>query len=120
MTKRAKKIDRRLLGAWRSDKKLTLAEWVFPKTASPKGRQVMRSLFGKLTMRYTATHVFTELDGDRTSCRYKILAIDEESVAILRLIEDGRSEIQHVHFADRNVHWVSSGRNREFFRRVAA
>lgn len=112
-------IDARLLGTWRSDAALTLAEWGFAAGTSAAQQERIRSLFGKLTMRYTPARVFTEFEGDRTVCPYRVVAMDSESVAILRRTE-GRNEIQHIHFQERGVHWVTVGRNREFFCRVEA
>jgi hypothetical protein len=112
------KRDPRLLGIWRSDKALTLAEWEFSKKASTKGRRTIRGLFGKFRMRYTPTRIYAEFEGHCTITPYKVLATDADSVAILRFIDDGKTEIQHVHFTDPNIHWVSVGRNREFFRRM--
>jgi hypothetical protein len=116
---RRRSIDRRLLGTWRSDKKLTVAEWAFPKTVTSKARRAILALFGKFTMRYTATRIYGEFERHRTITPYRVLASDADSVAILRFIEDRKTEIQHVHFVDNNRHWVSVGRNREFFRRIA-
>jgi hypothetical protein len=110
-------VDPRLLGTWCSDAELTLAEWQFSPGASAMARESLTRSFGKLRMRYTAARVFTEFGTDRTACPYRVVATDESSVAIVRRTE-GRNEIQHVHFAEPGVHWVSVGRNREFFRRV--
>jgi hypothetical protein len=96
-----------------------LAEWAFSAGASPAQQETIRSWFGKLSMRYTPARVFTEFEGDRTVCSYQVVGTDDSSVAIVRRTE-GRSEIQHIHFHEPDVYWISVGRNREFFRRVAA
>jgi hypothetical protein len=112
-------VDPRLLGTWRSDAALTLPEWVFAEGTTDAQQSRIRSLFGKFTMRYTAARVFTEFEGDRTVCSYRVVATDPDSVAILRRTE-GKNEIQHIHFIESSVYWVSVGRNREFFRRAEA
>lgn len=111
-------VDQRLLGVWQSDKAQTLSEWVFSPGASPEDKARVEAWFGKLVLRYTPARVFTEFEGDKTVCPYRVAAADEQSVAIVRRTE-GRDEIQHIHFSAENSYWVSCGRNREFFHRVA-
>lgn len=77
-------VDPRLLGTWRSDSTLTLAEWVFAEASSPEARAKVSAWFGKLVMRYTPARAFTEFEGDRTVCSYHVAAMDESSVAIVR------------------------------------
>ena len=111
-------VDQRLLGLWRSDKAQTLSEWVFASGTSPEASTKVQALFGKLVLRYTPARVFTEFEGDKTVCPYRVVAVDEQSVAIVRRSE-GKDEIQHIHFSGENSYWVSCGRNREFFTREA-
>jgi hypothetical protein len=111
-------VDHRLLGVWRSDKAQTLREWVFSPGTSAADKTKVEAWFGKLMLRYTPARVFTEFEADKTVCPYRVAAADEQSVAIVRRT-DGRDEIQHIHFSDENSYWVSCGRNREFFTRVA-
>lgn len=111
-------VDRRLLGAWRSDKTQTLSEWRFAPGTSPEAGAKVEALFGKLVIRYTPARVFMEFEGDKTVCPYRVVATDEQSVAIVRRTE-GKDEIQHIHFSDENSYWVSCGRYREFFNRLA-
>jgi hypothetical protein len=110
--------DPRLLGTWCSDKALTLAEWSFSKKTRAKGRRIISGLFGKFRMRYTPSRIYAELGGHRTVTPYKVVSADPHAVVILRFIEDGATEFQRVHFMGPNLHWVSVGRNREFFRRT--
>jgi len=112
-----RRVDHRLLGTWRSDAMLTLSEWVFAEGTSDRAKASLTSRFDKLIVRYTAEQVFTEFEGDQTVCSYRVIAIDPSSVAIVRRTDDG-NEIQHIHFTEPSVLWVSAGRNREFFRRV--
>lgn len=75
-------VDRRLLGAWRSDKTQTLSEWRFAPGTSPEASAKVEALFGKLVLRYTRARVFTEFEGDKTVCPYRVVAADEQSVAM--------------------------------------
>ena len=78
-------VDQRLLGLWRSDKAQTLSEWVvFASGTSPEASAKVQALFGKLVLRYTPARVFTEFEGDKTVCPYRVVAVDEQSVAIDR------------------------------------
>jgi len=110
--------DRRLLGTWKSDKARTLEEWACNPASTPEQQTRIAEWFGKLTVRYTEARVFTEFEGERTKCSYRVAAIDSDSVAIV-CRTDGRDEIRHIHFVDENAYWVFVGRNREFFARVS-
>jgi hypothetical protein len=111
-------VDQRLLGVWRSDKAQTLSEWVFSLGTSAETSAKIEAWFGKLVLRYTPARVFTQFEGDKTVCPYRVIAADEQSVTIVRRTE-GRDEIQHIHFSGENSYWISCCRNREFFSRVA-
>ena len=75
---------------------LALAEWSFSEGATQHERLRIQSWFGKLTLRYTADRVYSDYDGDRTVCPYRIIGADSGSVAILRRT-DGENEISHIH-----------------------
>ncbi len=53
MSGKSIKIDRRLLGTWRSDRRKTMAEWVWPRTMKVDRRKWFAGLFGHLRVRYT-------------------------------------------------------------------
>ena len=111
-------LDHRLLGSWRSNKSRTLEEWVYASASTTDEQARVANWFGKLLIRYTAARVFTEFEGSRTQCPYRIAATDLDSVAIVCRTE-GRDEIRHIHFVGKDLYWVPVGRNREFFSRVA-
>jgi hypothetical protein len=135
------KHDVRLLGAWRTDKRRTFAEWNWRKGISPKKRSRLKSLFGNLEVTYTRTKVISVLRHRNweTSRHYKVLGLDESSVAIsvfgelkvkgpsnywaegLRMVKEANSKptIKTIHF-DKKNYWVSigNGKNREFFRKI--
>jgi len=105
--------DSRLLGAWRSDRERTVAEWSFKNEAI---RALFERNFGRLLVRYTESLVYTEFDGDTTVCRYRIATIKAESVEIVCETEPD-DEVRTLNFVSADVYWVSVGSNREFFRR---
>ena len=111
--------DNRLLGTWRSDAALTLAEWTFAPNTSDSDRARIEAYFGKQTLRYTAAQVTSELDGARTTCPYRVSSVDGDWITIVRRVH-GRDEIQHLRFIEPDVYCVTAGRNREYFRRVGA
>jgi len=124
------------LGTWKSDAARTLAEW-----KSLKNLRTLKAVFGKLEISYGRDKVVAALPDQqwKQSRRYKVLGVDEKSVAIvqygkvevegrdrywqegLRAIEKMHSKptIGHIHFEGDHF-WVliGDGKNREFFRRV--
>ena len=135
------KTDRRLVGTWKSDAARTLAEWKWGKKPSLKAQRSLEALFGKLEISYSRHKVVSVLPDRRwkQSRRYKVLGVDEKSVAIvqygkleieghekywqegLRMIEKMHSKpvISHIHIQG-DYFWIliGDGKNREFFRRV--
>ncbi|KAB2318896.1 hypothetical protein F8A86_11085 [Betaproteobacteria bacterium SCN1] len=109
--------DQRLLGVWCSDKTQTLEEWIFSPGTPFESRAKFSALLGKLKIRYTPARIFTEFESDTTVCPYRVTAIDDDSVAIVRRT-GGKNEIQHIHFLSENTYWITCGRNREFFVRM--
>ena len=135
------KIDKRLLGTWKSDKRRTFAEWNWKKGTPPQKKAKLKSFFGKLEITYTCTKVISVLRHRQweRARRYAVLATDDTSVVLvqfgkmeikgrrrydlvnLQILEESCSkpQIEHIHF-DRKYFWVSlgNGRNREFFRKI--
>src|SRR5688572_24521508 len=72
--------DKRLLGTWKSDKTRTFAEYAFRRGVPANRRKRIMALFGKLTVTYKRSRVYTNLNGFETRARYKVLAKDSESV----------------------------------------
>ena len=106
-------VDRRLLGSWRSDRRKTMAEFVWPRSMKPDRRKWFAGLFGHLKLRYTPRYLASDLKGFCERDRYEVVAMDADSVAILW----GAGQILHIHFED-DWYWISLGRNREWFKRV--
>ena len=113
---RPTKTDRRLLGAWRSDRNRTLKEWMWRPRTSAAHRKLITEMFGHLTIRYTRQRIHIEFKGESSSQSYKILGADADTVAIMHGSSSGPS-IQHIHFSGVNHYWITIGRQREWFKR---
>jgi hypothetical protein len=112
--------DTRLLGVWRSDARRTGREIEARNDIPPPRAKKLKKLFGKLEIRFTSTHCYSTLDGFTEVRRYKVLAKDHASVAILGANTlDGESTISHIHFEGKHF-WVTIGNGllREFFKRI--
>lgn len=111
-------VDKRLLGTWRSDKERTVALWKYQKELSPETRERFERIFGKFTLRFTETHIYTEFEDTKDTVPYSVVARDSSSVVIAWHEEKERS-LQHIHFEGES-YYVLSGYNVEFYKRVAA
>ena len=119
MAKHIIKSDSRLIGIWRSDRRRTVKDWVWPPRASAARRKRVGDIFGHLTIRFTRQKIHTAFKGERSAGNYEILGSDADSVAIMHwnpLFE--RQTIQHIHFVGERHYWIAIGRQREWFRRV--
>ena len=131
------KVDRRLIGSWKSDGPRTRRDWRWRKPLSAKKSEAFLKLFGRLELTYTRNWVSMRIGGYDGKQRYQLLGSDETSIAILAyggvkikdrtrysaesldILQQVASEatIQHIHF-DKSGFWISLGGNREFFKRV--
>jgi len=119
MPSHALKTDKRLLGTWRSDGRRTVREWRFRPGISRKKRDKFLSIFGKLTVTYTARFRRWVMDDYRNRHRYQVLASDSRSVAIrYECPTTGEWLIEHIIFDGAGRFWIPLGYNREWFRRV--
>jgi hypothetical protein len=112
------KTDKRLLGTWKSDRRKTMAEWNWPKGYPTQKRKKVAAMFGKLTIRYTRTRIYSEFEDLRESDSYQVVAADSDSVAIVcwsSLLKENR--IWHLHF-EGDFFWIAIGPCREWFKRV--
>jgi len=80
---RVTKIEKRLLGTWKSDKRKTFSEFVPWKGLTKKKLKFLRSLFGKLTVTYTPSKIRIEYEDLKDLKKYEILGSDLDSVAVL-------------------------------------
>ncbi len=110
----------RLLGTWRSDKARTLAHWRHEKELSAAAREHFASLFGKLTLHYSASHITSIFEDCQDSHPYRVLAQDATSVVIQSyhpLLQ--RDTLQQIFF-EADACYMLSGYNVEFFMRIPA
>jgi hypothetical protein len=115
----AVKTDKRLLGTWRSDRRRTMQDWVWPQGTRNERRNRFSEVFGRLTIRYTRQKIHFDLNGRKDSQAYEVLGSDANSVAILH--NQGGAEggiILHIQFEWKDLYWVPLGHNREYFKRV--
>lgn len=121
-----RRTDVRLLGTWKSDADLTMASFQGKSSRNAEREAKLRSLFGKMRIIWTATHLTSDLDGYIDTDKYKVLASDEDSVTIQT--EDtnpspldglGLPAVHVIHFVGADTYWLDiSGGMREYFKRV--
>jgi hypothetical protein len=113
------KHDVRLYGTWKSDRKRTMAEWIWAPDVTPDRKRKAAGIFGKLVLRYTRDEMHAELNGKRTVTKYQVVGVDSYSVAFM-VWESIMAErtIVHAHFEGRSHYWLALGRQREWFKRV--
>jgi hypothetical protein len=111
--------DSRLLGTWQSDSRRTDREIAARRDIPASTKARLRPLFGKLVLRYTKTRCYATLGGETEVSRYVVAAKDSSSVAVVYVDPvEGTETISHIHFEGRH-YWISLGRIREYFRRIA-
>ena len=112
-------IDRRLIGTWRSDRKKTFSDWVWPGKRSTKSKERFKALFGHLEIRYTARWCSVELKGSKSKWPYHVLAINYNSVVIAKLDTATNEEQFSILTFEGDWYWIPLGQNREWFRKIA-
>jgi hypothetical protein len=119
MKKKRIKFDKRLLGTWKSDRRLTFKHYIPHRTSTPAKLRRFKSLFGKLTVRWTKSKQYADLEGFKTSDAYEVVASDSVSVVVRgysHIFEETR--VSQIFFEkDHYWFWTPWGW-REFFRRV--
>ncbi len=115
-----RKTDRRLLGAWRSDKEKTTALWKYTKEISDENRQKFEAIFGKLTWRITARRWEAEYEDQKWGSPYSVVAADKKSVVISHPGEPGEQPELKQYFFEGEYMYVVAGNNIEFFKRIEA
>jgi hypothetical protein len=112
--------DSRLIGTWRSDARKTWLDIASRRDFSVAKQKRLLRLFGKLELRYTPTHCYSTLNGKVTADRYRVVARDSSSVALVVSNALAGEQIVHLHF-EGSHYWIvlGSGRMREFFKRVS-
>jgi hypothetical protein len=109
------KVDRRLLGVWKSDRARTFRNYKPGPKSTPEGTRRFKAIFGKLRVRWTRKYVATEYEGARLRTPYTVVASDELSVVVL--LEN--SQLRQITFEGRNHYWLGvQGMLCEHFKRV--
>ena len=122
MGKPTPKVDRRLLGTWKSDRRRTFQNFKPRRACSPQALRRLKAMFGKLVIRYGPKRYYTDFNGRRDWGAYKVVATDSQSV-VIRYHDtlSGEDRLTHIHF-DGDFYWIAvaivNGTLREFFRRV--
>lgn len=111
------KTETRLLGTWRSDADRTVKHWRYSRQITDENREKFEKIFGKLVWRITPTRIYSEFDGDKFSERYSVIGSDRNSVVVKYHHNDNPS-LQQFFFEEKEWHYVVSGYNFEFFKRV--
>ena len=105
---------------WRSDARRTGKEIERWRDLQPARKRKLKALFGKLEVRFARARYYASMNGWDWVHRYKVVAKDETSVAILTEEPDTGPKISHIHFEGAHF-WINigNGRLREFFRRIS-
>jgi hypothetical protein len=113
--------DPRLMGSWRSDAHKTSLEIAARRDITAAKKKKLLHFFGKLELRYTQTRCYSSLNDQISVNRYRVVAKDSSSVALLWSSPILGDQIVHIHF-EGNHYWIvlGSGRMREFFKRISA
>jgi hypothetical protein len=114
--------DERLIGTWKSDAELSIADAKMGRALDETQEAAMRKIFGKLTVTYMAGTRRFEIDGWKMAEPYQVVGKDDKSV-ILRSSAQPLTgeELVQIHFVDNDTFWVSISAtmgSKEFFRRV--
>jgi hypothetical protein len=119
MTNPTPKFDRRLLGTWKSDRRKTFERYCPMPGTRPEVVRKLKSLFGKLVVRWGRKRVYSELDGHRNSQNYEIIAADSESVVVRYFCDVFKEDrLQQIHF-EGEYYWIGLGGHLcEYFRKI--
>jgi hypothetical protein len=110
-----------LIGTWRSDRRRTVAQWVYPKRLAAERREMFEAIFGRLEVRFTRTRHSTIYDGQQHSCPYRVIWSREGPTFPQLVVVYGRGKderAQQIFFDSPNSYYVQGGKCAEFFKRV--
>ncbi len=99
----------RLLGTWKSDRRRTFRNWKPSAQATPAQTRKFKSLFGRLTIRWTSKRGYSSFDNvfDKGE-PYAVVACDDDSLVIRtakpKWLGEG-TELHHIYFDDDGVHY---------------
>lgn len=109
-------LDSRLIGIWKSHTQKVAREILARRDIPASKKRELRSLFGKLELRYTRTHIHALLNGKRAISRYIVVAKDSSSVGIVSFNALTGPVISHTHFEGKHS-WIGLGKIREYFKK---
>jgi hypothetical protein len=110
-----------LIGTWRSDRRRTLAQWVYPKRLAAERRATFEAIFGRLLVKFTRSRHSTIYDGHEKSVPYRVIWSQEGPTFPQLVVVYGRGKnerAQHIFFDSPNSYYVQGGKCAEFFKRV--
>jgi hypothetical protein len=114
-----RKIDRRLLGTWKSDRRKTFKHFPPRPGAKPEAVRKLRAIFGKLVVRWTRSRCYSEFEGQLESRPYEVVASDSESVVVRCFVSWLKEDrLRQIHF-EGDYYWLWAWGIREYFRRIA-
>lgn len=117
-------IDRRLIGTWKSDRRLTAKDIAARRDIPTAKVARLARIFGHLTLRYTPTRCYSQFHEGKDVRSYRVLAKTADSVVVRSraLAPETFTSVYHLRFTEvgpsPSVYWISLGAFREFFRRV--
>jgi hypothetical protein len=62
-----------LVGTWRSDRRRTLAQWVYPKRLASDRKATFEAIFGRLLVKFTRSRHSTIYDGQKHTGPYRVI-----------------------------------------------
>jgi len=110
-----------LLGTWRSDRKRTTAQWVYPKRLAAARRKKWEAIFGKMVVHFTPTRHISKSKRRTWSSPYRVLWSRQgpDFPQLVLLFKDGDNEtVQHIFFDSADSFYIQGGKCAEFFKRV--
>ena len=110
-----------LRGTWRSDRRRTVAQWVYPKRLAVARRKSFEAIFGKMVVQFTPTRHISKYGSRSWSAPYRVLWSREgptfPQLVLLFEGKDGETA-QHIFFDSPNSYYIQGGKCAEFFKRV--
>lgn len=105
---KSRRGDPRLIGAWKSDADATIAALRKKRPVTEKQEQFMRTLFGKMTITYTATNHTWELDGTVETQPYTVVSRDGDCIGLKTrsALKKDQDEVYRICFVGDDEYWV--------------
>lgn len=110
--------DSRLIGTWKSDAPRTFREINARRDIRGAKKKKLMSLFGKLVLRFTRTHCYSQYGDHESVARYTVVAKNDWSVVTVGEDPIAGKRIFHIRFEGDDHYWICLGRIREYFKRL--